>query len=129
MWNLLYIAAGGAAGALCRYGLSELITTHAGKGFPWGTLVVNLTGCFAIGLAVHLVPTQKVPHELSWLVITGFLGAFTTFSTFGLETHTLLRDGACAAAAIYAISSLLAGVALCALGFWAGHVLHQTATQ
>ncbi|MBS3820589.1 MAG: fluoride efflux transporter CrcB [Planctomycetes bacterium] len=125
MWNLLYIAAGGAAGALCRYGLSETITTHVGKGFPWGTLAVNLAGCFAIGMAIHLVPTPKAPHELSWLIITGFLGAFTTFSTLSLETHTLLRDGAYAAAAAYVLTSVLAGVALCAAGFWLGHVIHK----
>ena len=126
MWNLLYIAAGGAAGALCRYGLSEAIITHAGKGFPWGTLAVNLAGCFAIGLAYHLVTAQRIPHEISWLLITGFLGAFTTFSTFSLETNTLLRDGAYLAALAYILASVLAGVGLCAAGFWLGHVIHKT---
>lgn len=125
MSNLLYIAAGGAAGALCRYGLSELVTQHTGKGFPWGILSANLAGCFLIGLAMHMVTAQRLPHELSWLLITGFLGAFTTFSTFSWETLTMMRDGAYVPAAAYVITSVVVGLGLCGVGFWLGHVLHE----
>jgi CrcB protein len=85
---------------------------------------VNLLGCFLIGLAVHLIFLQKLPHAVSFLVVVGFLGAFTTFSTFANENMEFLRDGAWGAAALYVLLSTVGGVALCFAGFLLGHQLH-----
>jgi fluoride exporter len=91
--RLLLLAAAGAAGALARYGLSGLIQNLEGSSFPWGTLGVNLTGCFAAGLLFGLFETRwAVSGEARVIVFIGFLGAFTTFSSFMLETTELARD-------------------------------------
>jgi CrcB protein len=120
----LCIAAGGAAGAVCRWLLSEFVQNRTGAGFAWGTWTVNLLGCFLIGVAFHLVPLAFVPNAAKFLVITGFLGAFTTFSTFSLETLDFLRDGAYATAGLYIMSSNVLGVGICAAGWALGHWVH-----
>jgi len=90
----LGIAAGGALGALARYGLSGLVHAWAGSRLPWGTLAVNLIGCFALGLLMELSrQTGWVPAEFRLVAGVGFLGAFTTFSTFGVETLLALEGG------------------------------------
>jgi fluoride exporter len=92
--RLLLLAAAGAAGALCRYGLSGLIQGRlGGSTFPWGTMGVNLVGCFAAGLLFGLFETRwALSGEARVIVFIGFLGAFTTFSSFMLETTELARD-------------------------------------
>jgi CrcB protein len=119
------VAVGGAMGAVSRFVLSELLKRLAPPAFPWGTLTVNLLGCFLIGLAFHLATASRVPHAVSFLLITGFLGAFTTFSTFSLETTELLQDGMTARAGLYVFGSNLLGVGLCLAGLTAGHWLHK----
>jgi CrcB protein len=124
MMNLLWIALGGALGATARYVLSDAIQRWLGAGFAWGTLSVNLLGCFLIGLSVHLISTVgTLPHEVRFLGVVGFLGAFTTFSTFSLETVNFLRDGQFTIAAGYILLSNLLGVGLCFAGIRLGHVL------
>lgn len=91
--RLIAILAGGALGTLARYALSGLAYDRLGTGFPWGTLLVNLVGCFAIGLLWAWADRAPFPPLLASFTFIGFLGAFTTFSTFGLETMNLARDG------------------------------------
>lgn len=114
--TLLAVALGGAAGALARYGLGGWVQARAGLGFPWGTLVVNVLGCLLIGLAVGIFEGVRVAPEVRALIIVGFLGAFTTFSTFGWETVVLLQEGAWGRAAAYALGSVAVG----AVAVWAG---------
>ena len=125
MWkNLLCIAIGGAAGALARYALSEVVKHATGAGFPWGTLCVNLLGCFLIGVAIHLVTIPAIPFGLDYMIVIGFLGAFTTFSTFALENVNMLRDGEFTRAGLYILTSNVAGIALAFTGFILGHKIH-----
>lgn len=124
MWNFLFIALGGAFGAVSRYGLSNIVQRWCGAGFAWGTLAVNLLGCFLIGLAYHLAATTLVPSGVRFFVIVGFLGAFTTFSTFSLENVEFLRDGMFSVAAIYILVSNMMGVVLTFTGFVLGQRIH-----
>ena len=125
MWNFLFIALGGAFGAVSRFGLSNVVQRWCGAGFAWGTLAVNLLGCFLIGLAYHLAATTLVPAGVRFFVIVGFLGAFTTFSTFSLENVEFLRDGAFTTAGIYILASNLIGVVLAFTGFLLGQRIHD----
>lgn len=113
---LLYIAIGGAAGALARYGLGGWIQGRAGFGFPWGTLVVNVLGCLLIGFSLRYLEAVRLTPEVRAFVGVGLLGAFTTFSTFGYETVALLEEGAWARAAAYSVGSVILGIAAVYLG-------------
>ncbi|MBN2443239.1 MAG: fluoride efflux transporter CrcB [Spirochaetales bacterium] len=93
MKNALAIAFGGSFGALSRYYLSKFIAHYSGAIFPWGTLAVNLGGSLLIGFFYGLFDKIVVPGEVRSFLMIGFLGAFTTFSTFALETNHLIRDG------------------------------------
>jgi len=91
---LLWIAIAGALGALARYGLAGLAHVFFGARLPWGTLVVNLTGCFLLGLLSEVAArTGWVGAELRAAAAIGFLGSFTTFSTFALESFRSLEAG------------------------------------
>jgi len=94
MLRLIYIGLAGAVGTLLRYWVSESIAKRFGETFPTGTLVVNLVGCFFAGLLFYLMLDRfLVNPTLRTVVLIGLLGGFTTFSSFGLQTFTLLRDG------------------------------------
>lgn len=113
----LAVAAGGALGAVARFGLSRAVHAVTGTGFPWGTLIVNVGGCLAMGLFyVLLVERYSVGPELRAAIIVGLLGAFTTFSAFSMETLNLMERGAHAMAAVNVVGSVL----LCLGGAWLG---------
>lgn len=124
MTNILLVMAGGGLGALSRYAVGLLAVRMLGHRFPWGTLLVNLAGCFLIGLAFALAARgNSLMHPAQRLFfITGFLGALTTFSTYALETV----DAARAQSMLVAVSNLLLnnflGAALVLLGMWAGRI-------
>ncbi len=111
------IALGGIVGANLRYAVSLWAASRFGVDFPYGTLLVNLLGCFAIGLFLGVV-TARYPAETNarLLVATGFLGAETTFSTYAADTVSLFRVGARERALVYLGASVLFGVALTAAG-------------
>lgn len=124
--TLLYIAIGGAAGALARYGVGGWVQERAGFGFPWGTLVVNVVGCLLIGFALRYLEAVRLAPEVRALVAVGVLGAFTTFSTFSYETVTLLEDGAWGRAAGYFFGSSLLGIAAVYVGISISASILQT---
>jgi CrcB protein len=116
------IAVAGALGAVARYGLDELIGRRTGA-FPWGIFVVNVTGAFLIGFMVEALEPR---FEDSWVraaVVTGFLGAYTTFSTFSLDTYRLLEEGHNGQAAFNAFGTLAAGLVAVWLGLQLGRAL------
>ncbi len=108
MTKILAIAIGGALGALSRYWVVGVITSLYDRSFPFGTLVVNILGSFLIGvLYVLIIEKLDVAAEWHAILMVGFVGAFTTFSTFSLETLMLLQEGRIAAAMIYILSSVV----------------------
>ncbi|MEZ5987841.1 MAG: fluoride efflux transporter CrcB [Planctomycetota bacterium] len=109
---------GGGLGALGRYGLALWLRPDHDLQFPWATFAANLIGCLAIGLASGLLE-DRIPalDQVEWFLVVGLLGGFTTFSSFGLETHRLLVRGAPLMALLYAGASLVLGLALCWLGY------------
>lgn len=117
MMTWLAVAAGGAIGALGRYLLSGWLTSALGRGFPWGTFGVNLLGCCLIG-ALYVWLTQELKLAPIWqaVLMAGFTGAFTTFSTFALEALTLMEDGRAMIAVLYVTASLVLGIAGVAAG-------------
>jgi CrcB protein len=106
------VALGGAAGAIARWALGLAIDRKLGTAWPWGTFVINVSGCFVIGLFLTLV-SQKVIVNDSWryLVPVGFVGAYTTFSTYEYETWRLIQLGHAGRAALYVAGSSVAGFA------------------
>ncbi len=104
------IAVGGGLGALARYGMAQLLPTRPGQ-FPWGTFLTNVSGCFAIGVLMVLITEVWVGHRLVRPFLgVGFLGGFTTFSTYAVETRNLLQPGTVALAFVYAAGTLLAAL-------------------
>jgi CrcB protein len=117
MVEALAIAAGGAAGAVSRWLLASGVHRWLGREFPWGTLAVNVSGSFAMGL-VALLLVERLALGPAWRagILVGFLGAFTTFSTFALETVELAGEGAGGRAA----ANILLSVAACLAAALAG---------
>lgn len=119
------IALAGAAGALCRWSLTAAVQKLVPGVFPWGTFVVNVLGCFALGwAATHFAVREDWSLALRTAVLSGFLGAFTTFSTFSFDTIELLRSGHATKAVLNVALSVAVGLAAAALGMrWAGRGL------
>jgi CrcB protein len=119
---LAVIALGGALGATARYELAQALPTTAGR-FPWATFWTNVSGSFLLGFALVLLLERFPPRRLLRpFLTTGILGAFTTMSTFQVETALLVKDGHRTTAAVYGIASLAAGLALAYLGMVAGRL-------
>ncbi len=115
--------AGGALGALGRYLVAGWLQSWAGSSFPWGTVGVNLIGSFLLGFVIKASLLGGWTGELRLFVAVGFLGAFTTFSTFAFEALELLRSGQGAEALAYTGINLVAGVLLVAFGMAAVSIL------
>ncbi len=118
----LWVAAGSALGGFLRYWCFGLIARLVGETFPWGTVFVNILGSFLIGLLIALTaPDGRLPVGIALRQFLGFgiLGGFTTFSSFSLNTLTLIQNGAW----ISAGANVAASVVLCLLGVWLGHGL------
>lgn len=115
MMTVLAIALGGALGAVSRYGVGLLALQWFGRGWPWGTLAINISGSLLMGFVFALIIRHGAVHQ-DWQPITmvGFLGAFTTYSTFALETVVLLEADRWLAAVSYALASV-GGCVLAAL--------------
>ena len=118
------IALGGAIGALARYGLSIWAARRFGVGFPWGTLLVNLSGCFLIGWMMVLLATKPwFSENLRMLVIAGFLGSLTTFSTFSYDTLALIDEDRWRAALLSMAANLCLGLTGVVLGRMFGRMM------
>lgn len=111
------IAIGGAAGAVARYQLAAMVQARIPVGFPLGTFVVNVTGCLAMGVAMTLLTGRLVVHP-NWrfLIPIGFIGAYTTFSTFELETFRAITEGSWLIGVGNVVGSVLVGYAALWLG-------------
>lgn len=116
MTTLLVVAAGGALGAVSRWLATEWIQSLVGPSFPWGTFAVNVTGSLTLGFALVWLQATASSTELRQLVAVGFLGSFTTFSTFSLEALAMLRDGHWVSAGGYVAGSVLLGLGGVAAG-------------
>jgi len=121
---LAAVMAGGALGAGARYLLSAQVTRWLGSGFPWGTLAVNILGCAAMGLLVGLFARVWSVGEFGRVLLTtGFLGGFTTFSAFALETSLLYERGQLLHAGVYVLASVVACIGALQLCLWATRAL------
>jgi CrcB protein len=123
------IALGAMPGATARFELSKLVAS-SGNGFPWATFWTNVSGSAALGfllvLFVDRFPTSRYVRASA---TTGFLGGYTTFSTFSVETDLLVRDGRAGVAAAYVIASLVIGIAAAWLGILGGRILGVSRAQ
>jgi CrcB protein len=119
MKHLLLVAAGGAIGSSLRHLVNVAMLRWFGPGFPWGTLAVNILGCFAMGVLVELIARKFGPsQEMRLFVATGILGGFTTFSAFSLDAAVLWERGALGAAALYVSASVVGALAALFAGLW-----------
>src|SRR2546421_5989640 len=124
MQRLILIGLAGFAGTVLRYGLSGWTARRFGETFPLGTLVVNLVGCFLAGLLFYLMFDRYLVNQtIRTVVIIGLLGGFTTFSSFGLQTFTLLRDGEMGLALLNIAAANLGGLLMVWFGYSLARIL------
>ncbi len=124
MTQLLFIAIGGAIGAVLRFSVSNGVYGMLGRGFPWGTFVVNVLGSLVMGfLYVMFIERMTVSVEMRSMILIGLLGAFTTFSTFSIETLNLIESGDLVPAGINMFLSVFFSVTACWLGLLLGRQL------
>ena len=117
------LAVAGAIGTLCRYGMSGFLQRVCGAGFPWGTMAVNLLGCLLFGFIWTLAEERLIiSGQTRFIVLTGFMGAFTTFSTFAFESDALLRDSEWLLAAGNILGQNVLGMLCVFLGFFIGRL-------
>jgi CrcB protein len=119
--NYLWVAIGGALGTVGRFWLSGLVANKFGQTFPWGTLIINVTGSFAIGFFATLTNPEGrylAPPAFRTFFMIGICGGYTTFSSFSLQTLNLAQDGEW----FYAGANCVASLVLCLVAVWLGHV-------
>lgn len=122
MEKYLYIAIGGALGSIARYWVGSTVASRLGTKFPYGTFVINMTACLIIGFTItYLSKRAELNAVWRYLIPVGFVGAYSTFSTYEWETLSNLRAGALLLAALYAVGSLIVGLA----AVWGGSILAE----
>lgn len=115
--GFLFVGVGGAIGSMARYGIGALMSKYYPQPYPHATFLINIVGCFVIGLLFGWGDKHNIIPGNWWLILaTGFCGGFTTFSAFALENVNLMRSGQSTAAFFYTALSVIAGLALCRLG-------------
>jgi CrcB protein len=129
MQQVLLIAFGGSLGCVARFAVSSMTSNASSGAFPWGTFAVNITGSFLIGVFAELFETTVVPSGWRSFATIGFLGGYTTFSTFTLETLNLLRDGELRYALLNLLGSNLLGISCVALGLYATRLVFKFLLQ
>jgi len=122
MQKTIFIAVAGLVGTLFRYWLSGVVARHYGETFPWGTMAVNLVGCFLAGVVFYVTEERfLLSPTLRAALLIGFLGGFTTFSSYGIQTFTLLRDSEFGLATLNIAASNVLGL----LMVWTGYVVSK----
>ncbi|WP_027183817.1 fluoride efflux transporter CrcB [Desulfovibrio inopinatus] len=122
--KIVLIGLAGSLGALSRYGIGSVVHSFMGRNFPWGTAAANTMGCFLFGLVWSLAEDRyMIRPETRIIILTGFMGAFTTFSTFIFETNQLLRDQELLRAGLNFFGQSFAGFAALLLGLAAGRII------
>lgn len=122
--RLLLLALAGGLGAMARYGLSGLVQRYSGTSFPWGTLAVNILGCFVFGVIWALAAERMaMSPEVRTIILVGFLGSFTTFATFMSESHRLLADAQWLPAIGNLLITNITGLGVFILGLAVGRVV------
>jgi CrcB protein len=120
----IWVGIAGFFGAIARYALGGFLSDHISGAFPWETFAINISGCFVLGFVFTIMTERFLPHPTLRIALTvGFLGAYTTFSTFAFESMRLAEDGALLLAAINVIASVGAGLLAVYAGTWAGRAL------
>ena len=124
MITYLWVAIGGAVGSVGRFWLSGFVANRFGETFPWGTLVINVTGSFVIGIIAALaIPEGRMDSQsrafATQFLMIGICGGYTTFSSFSLQTLNLLRDREW----LYACGNVILSVVLCMIAVWLGYLL------
>jgi CrcB protein len=128
MVTYLWVAVGAAIGGVGRYWLSGVVADWLGETFPWGTLVINVTGSFVIGFFASLTgPDGRVlvSTNMRQFVMVGICGGYTTFSSFSLQTLNLARDGEL----LYAGGNITLSVVLCLIAVWLGYIAATSLNQ
>ena len=122
--NLVIIALGGALGAVSRFLVGNAVSKSIGSALPYGTFVINAVGCFAMGLLMTIIVDRELlPAAWRLFLCVGFLGGFTTFSSFGYEALMLLTEGRLLAALVYVVGSVLLGLVAAGAGVLCARVL------
>lgn len=122
--TVLLVGVGGFFGAIARYLVDGWVAERTGATFPWGTLTVNLSGAFVLGLLFALsIERGALPAEIRAPVMIGFIGAYTTFSTLVLESWRLIEDGSYALGAANLVGSMMLGIVAVIAGLAAGRAL------
>ena len=120
MQKYLYVAIGGALGSLARFCIGSFVTNRLGTRFPYGTLIINITACAILGFCLSVMDRRAEVHDAwRYLVPIGFIGAYSTFSTFEWEAYATLETGAFFTAALYITASVLLGL----IAVWCGILL------
>lgn len=124
MGKVVCLVLGGSIGTLCRYIVNGVAVRYFSGGLPAGTLVVNLIGCLLVGFVIAL-PEERllINDQMKILIVVGFLGAFTTFSTFMLEIANLIQNGHTLKAGVYTAVSIVVGFILVRIGIWLGSLV------
>lgn len=123
MQKYFFIALGGSAGAIARYWVDVTVSSRMGTRFPYGTLVINISACFIIGFALTFLGSRAgVNPAWRYLIPVGFVGAYSTFSTYEWEMFASIRAGAFFMASLYAVTSLVLGL----LAIWCGVLMAET---